>query len=74
MLLQLRDFIRKNQIVSIQQLSREFHIDEQALQPMLEIWMRKGAIRPSQTKSACKSSCYGCGPKKRMFYEYITTF
>ena len=45
MLLQIRDFIQREQVASTQQLAREFHIDEKALQPMLDIWVNKGVIK-----------------------------
>lgn len=57
MLLQIRDFIVRETVVSIQQLSREFHIDEHALQPMLALWVKKGLIFPHESKTACQSRC-----------------
>ena len=71
MLLQLRNYIQRSQVVSTQQLSREFHVDEQALQPMLEIWVRKGVIRLCQEKVACKSSCSRCSTNAPVFYEFV---
>ena len=57
MLLQLRDYIKQSRLVSMQQLSRAFQSEEQALQPMLDIWMTKGCIRTVQDKSPCKKRC-----------------
>jgi len=71
MLLQIRDFIHKNQVVSVQQIVREFHIDEQALQPMLQIWVDKGIIRSCQEKKGCQSSCFRCNTKLPQFYECL---
>ena len=71
MLLQFRDFIHREQGASTQQLTREFHLDEQALQPMLDIWVSKGVIRQCQEKVACQSSCFRCGTKTPVFYQYI---
>ncbi len=73
MLLQIRDFIHREQVVSMQQLTREFHVEEQALQPMLEIWVRRGVIRPCQEKVACKSSCFRCSSTTPLFYQFIPT-
>lgn len=64
MLLQIRDFIYREQVVSIQQLSREFHVEEQALQPMLDIWIRRGVIRECQEKTSCQTKCFGCNTPK----------
>lgn len=56
MLLQLREFIQREQVVSTQQLTRAFHIDAYALQAMLDIWVKKGVIQ-SVNNGVCKSAC-----------------
>jgi len=71
MLLQIRDYIQRQQVVSTQQLTREFHVDEQALQPMLAIWESKGVISKCQEKVTCKSSCFGCGSNVPVFYQFV---
>lgn len=71
MLLQIRDFIHQAGVVSTQQLTREFRLDEQALQPMLEIWIKKGVIRRCRLpqKSACQSRCFRCNENAPVYYE-----
>ena len=69
MLLLIRDYIHREQVVSTQQLAREFHIDEEALQPMLDIWVKKGVIKPCQETTGCQSTCSGCKTKAPVFYE-----
>ena len=71
MLLQIRDFIHREQVVSTQQLTREFHLDEHALQPMLDIWVSKGVIRQCLEKVACKSRCFRCNTAAPVFYQFI---
>ena len=71
MLLELRDFLQREQVVSTQQLSRAFHVDEQALQPMLDIWIRRGVIRQCHEKTACQSSCFRCSANTPVFYQFI---
>lgn len=70
MLLQIREFIQREQVVSTQQLTRQFMMDEQALQPMLDIWVHKGIIRVCEEKQNCKSACFKCKTKPS-FYEFI---
>jgi len=72
MLLQIRDFIQQKQVVSSQQLTREFRLDEQALQPMLGVWIQKGVIEACQQKTACQSSCFRCDTNAPVFYQFIT--
>lgn len=67
MLLQIRDYIIHQGVASTQQLTREFHLDLSALQPMLDVWVKKGVIKKCQEKTACKSSCYKC-PASPVYY------
>ena len=68
MLLQIRDYIGREKVVSTQQLSREFHLDLPALQPMLEVWVSKGVIRKCQEKVNCQSTCFKCRTQPPEYY------
>lgn len=72
MLIQLRDYIKRGQVVSLEQLTREFHIDKQALQPMLDIWVAKGVIQPCQEKAVCGSGCSSCKINMPVFYQWLS--
>ena len=69
MLLQIRDYILREQVVSTQQLTREFHIDLPALQPMLDLWVKKGTIKKCQEKANCQSSCFKCRVQTTEYYQ-----
>lgn len=71
MLLQIRDYIRKAKVVSNQQLAREFQIDIQALQPMLQLWLAKGVIQRCEDKGNCKSSCFKCRTVALEYYQSL---
>ena len=74
MLFKIRDFIQREHVVSTQQLSREFHLDEQALQPMLDIWVRKGVIKPCQKPVGmdCQGGCrQHCNINVPIFYGLV---
>ncbi len=71
MLLNIRDFIQREHVTSTQQLSREFHVDEQALQPMLDIWVRKGVIKRCHETAGCQSACLRCKTNAPVFYEWV---
>lgn len=70
MLLQLRDFIHQQGIVSLQQLVREFRVEGEALQPMLAIWIVRGVIRVATESKNCQSKCGRC-QNRTIFYQYI---
>ncbi|CDZ75895.1 FeoC like transcriptional regulator [Legionella massiliensis] len=71
MLLQIREYLRRVRVASNQQIAREFHLDLQALQPMLELWLRKGIIGNCQEKSACQSRCFKCKTQPPIYYQYL---
>jgi hypothetical protein len=72
MLLQIRDYICREQVVSTQQLTREFRLDLSALQPMLDLWVSKGAIRKChQEKKSCQSACFKCRIHLIEYYQSL---
>lgn len=71
MLLPIRDFLQKEKIASLQHLARVFHVDEQALQPMLDVWINKRVIELLTEKVGCRSACYRCNSSAKIFYRYI---
>lgn len=73
MLLQIRDYLRREQVASNQQIAREFRLDLQALQPMLDLWLRKGVIEHCQEKSTCQSRCFKCKTQPPVYYQYINS-
>ena len=70
MLLQIREFMAREQTASITQLARYFQIDEQALQPMLDIWIRKKIIIISGQSKNCHNPCYKCPTNAQRRYQY----
>lgn len=74
MLLQLREYLAKEQYVSLEQLAREFKIDATALIPMLDVWVARGVIQvEEQVKKhvLCATACGGCGGDAPKYYRYL---
>ncbi len=71
MLLQIRDYIHREGVVSTQQLSREFRVDLLALQPMLDLWIKKGAIGKCEEKANCQSTCFKCKTSPIEYYQAL---
>ena len=71
MLLQIRDYVLKQSTASRQQIAREFQIDEQALQPMLDLWVRRGVLQACGSQ-ACRSACASlCRRQTVVFYQGV---
>lgn len=71
MLVQIRDYIGRQGVVSTQQLTREFQVDLPALQPMLDLWVGKGVIAKCQEKANCQSACFKCRVQALEYYQYL---
>lgn len=72
MLFELRNYIKKHNTVSIMQIAREFRVDSQALQPMLDFWVKKGVVKIYNSPVNCKSVCGGCSQKDvNLYYSWI---
>jgi len=71
MLLQIRDYILRQGVVSTQQLTREFAVDFTALQPMLDLWVQKGVIQKCQEKANCQSTCIKCRTSAPEYYRSL---
>lgn len=70
MLSDLQTYIAKHRIVSIADLSLHFHVDSQAIQPMLTKLSRKGRIRKLPTPEKC-TDCTCCDWNRLECYEWI---
>lgn len=68
MLLQVLQYIKKQSLVSNQQIAREFSIALSALEPLLELGTRKGLIQTLLAPS-CKKTCGGCKPSNLIYYQ-----
>jgi hypothetical protein len=70
MLIEIRDYLRREKVASNQQVAREFSLSLTALQPMLDVWVRKGVIHCCQEKSPCQSRCFKCQTEPPVYYQY----
>ena len=59
-LAQLRDYIKQRQQVSLADIILHFDVDEDAVRPMLEVWINKGKIHRRMATASCGSSCHQC--------------
>lgn len=57
MLIQILNYLRREKIATSQQLAREFNLDLSALQPMLDLWIKRGKVLCDQP-SGCQRGCF----------------
>lgn len=69
-LAEIRDYIKQQQSVTLENLALHFHCQPDAMHGMLEHWIRKGIIRRHTLETCCKG-CAGCHLGSRELYEWI---
>ncbi|MBC8523767.1 MAG: FeoC-like transcriptional regulator [Chlorobium phaeobacteroides] len=72
-LLELKEYLKNRNIVSINDLCIYFRTSPETLEPMLEQWIRKGKLRKETAESCCggkHSSCF-CGGDPDIWYQWI---
>ena len=67
-LAELRNYIQQRQQVSLADIINHFDVDEQAVRPMLEVWINKGKIHRKMSTASCGSSCSQCQTASTEFY------
>ncbi|OGV40649.1 MAG: hypothetical protein A3F46_01740, partial [Legionellales bacterium RIFCSPHIGHO2_12_FULL_42_9] len=67
--------LRREKIASNQQIARAFHVDVSALEPMLEIWLRKGVLSYAEQGAtiscASRGACSSCRAQSIVYYRYV---
>jgi len=66
---QLQTYLRTHPKTSLEELSRQFHSDADALRGMLHSLMRKGRVRQLDGKQC--GGCHCCAPESLELYEWI---
>ncbi|HIO91682.1 MAG TPA: hypothetical protein EYG68_02425 [Leucothrix mucor] len=59
MLGEIRDYLRRREIIGLQEITNHFDISPEAAKFALEYWVNKGKV--NTIGAACGSSCGGCG-------------
>ncbi|AUH00961.1 FeoC-like transcriptional regulator [Pectobacteriaceae bacterium CE70] len=71
-LIELRDFVREKQKVSLRDISMTFHAEPGVVEGMLDVWVQKGKIRCHRTVDNGKcGSCCSCDKGISQYYEWL---
>ncbi|MBC2695668.1 MAG: sugar metabolism transcriptional regulator [Desulfobacteraceae bacterium] len=67
----IRKYLSENRIVSLKDLSVHFDIEPDAMQGMLQEWIRKGKVRKCSGEPHCSYACAQCSdPAAMELYEW----
>ncbi len=66
----VQDFIHNGHLVSLAEMELHFHMEGDALQPMILKLIRKGRVRRTPVPTKCHG-CTACDDRALTFYEWI---
>ena len=69
-LAEVRDYLAQRGRAPLSDLCARFAVDDEALRPMLDHWVRKGRVRRLEVETGKCGSC-GCGCGQPEVYEWV---
>ncbi|MCW2479213.1 FeoC-like transcriptional regulator [Candidatus Symbiopectobacterium sp. NZEC135] len=70
-LIELRNFVKQRQRVSLQEISQRFHVETGVVEGMIAIWVQKGKISSHENASGGCGGCCSCEKGLRLYYEWV---
>lgn len=70
-LIELKSYIEKLRMASLQVVSKHFNADPEFIRCMLSHWVNKGCIRYSKKTTKCGTTCTQCATALTEIYEWV---
>jgi len=67
----VRDYLKQQQRISLQELANHFDIEADALRGMLAKWIAKGKVKQVDMGAACGTTCCKCDAAMTEIYEWL---
>lgn len=67
----IKDYMQKNRVASINDLAMYFDADPDVVRDMLAVWIRKGKVRQIQSADVHCNKCAQCHLLSNEIYEWI---
>lgn len=71
LLLELKNFLKAQRLVSMADLVKNFNHDPDHLRIMLQHWVHKKKLRQLNKTSLCQTKCVKCDPLTIELYEWL---
>lgn len=68
---ELRNYLKENKRVTLNEVVIHFDVDADALRGMIERWIRKGKVQLLPSGDGCGSTCHKCDPTLSEVYEWV---
>lgn len=66
----IRDYLQQRNQASLSDIALHVGADEQAVQGMLAVLVRRGEVRENLSSGACQSSCQQCDGATNLIYTW----
>lgn len=70
-LIQIKQYLKERKFAPLQDIAIHFRADVDTVQPMLDIWVRKGKAKKHTGSLGCQKGCCKCDPATIETYEWI---
>ena len=70
-LVQIKEYIKDRKLVPLQDIAFHFKTEVNTVQPMLDIWVRKGKVKKHAGNLGCQNGCCKCDPATITTYEWL---
>ena len=70
-LVQIKEYIKDRKLVPLQDIVFHFKTEVNTVQPMLDIWVRKGKVKKHAGNLGCQNGCCKCDPATITTYEWL---
>ncbi len=70
----IKQYVQKHKLVSVQDVARHFDVETEAARGMLGFWVTKGKMKKTASTMSCNQSC-GCEAQDQAeLYEWNSEF
>lgn len=70
-LVTVKHYLQERKLNQLKDIALHFRTDVTTVQPMLDIWVRKGKVKKHQSHKSCGMGCRGCDSTTVIVYEWI---
>lgn len=66
----LKKYLQSRRIAPLKDILNHFRVEREVVEPMIDLWIKKGKVVKRGGKTACKKGCCKCDPAIIEFYEW----
>lgn len=68
---QVRDYLKLKGQAPLRDMALEFGMEQEALRPIVEQWIKKGKVEKLPQGTMCGGGCTSCAPETIEIYQWV---